>query len=111
MRKVLIVDDEEDLCTLMRSYLSTLGYEVNIASTLTNGLDLMKRLKPDIIFLDNNLPDGTGWDQIESIHALLPNCKINLMSAYRNKPGEVQEVENLKYLEKPISLSKLKEFL
>lgn len=111
MRKILIVDDEEDLCMLMRSYLSALGYQVDIASTLTKGLDLVKTGKPDVIFLDNNLPDGTGWDEIGSIHELLPNCKINLMSAYRSKPSKVDEADNLKYLEKPISLSKLKEFL
>ena len=107
MRKILIVDDEEDLCVLMRSYLKALGHEVYIASTLRDGIKEMERLKPDVIFLDNNLPDGKGWDMIDKIVQEFPTLKIHLISAYRQKNDILPTHHNVRIWEKPISLNTL----
>lgn len=111
MRKILIVDDEEDLCVLMRSYLRALGHDVYVASTLGDGIKEIDRLKPDVIFLDNNLPDGIGWSSLDYIREQLPGSKINLMSAYQSMPRELDKLMEVQYLEKPISLSMLKDYI
>ncbi|WP_333818949.1 response regulator [Ohtaekwangia sp.] len=111
MKKVLIIDDERDLCVLLKTYLVPLQYDVHLAYTLTEGIEKLESVSPDIVFLDNNLPDGLGWDKIDYIRARLPDSTINLMSAYRGFPEELGSDSAIKFLEKPISLGALKTYL
>lgn len=110
-QKVLIIDDEKDLCLLMRAYLLPLNYEVHLAFTLKEGLQKMHEVMPDVLFLDNNLPDGLGWSKVHQFKALLPGIKINLMSAYTHPTQEMKTVLSVRFLEKPISLRSLKNYL
>jgi two-component system, OmpR family, response regulator len=111
-KKVVIIDDEEDLCHLMKTYLSDLNYEVFLAYTLGSGLNLMSEVSPDIVFIDNNLPDGLGWEKMNYLMETYPNCKINLISAYRTKaPDEIPQTRAIQILEKPLSLNVLKNYL
>jgi DNA-binding response OmpR family regulator len=80
-RKVLIIDDEEDFGMLMRRFFSQKNYDVYVAYTIADGLKLLDEHLPDIIFLDNNLPDGYGWDKTEYILATYPQTQLNLISA------------------------------
>jgi two-component system, OmpR family, response regulator len=111
-KKVVIIDDEEDLCHLMKTYLSDLNYDVFLAYTLGTGLNLMSEVSPDIVFIDNNLPDGLGWEKMNFLMENYPNCKINLISAYRSKaPNELPSTRSIQILEKPLSLNALKNYL
>jgi two-component system, OmpR family, response regulator len=111
-KKVVIIDDEEDLCHLMKTYLSDLNYDVFLAYTLGSGLNLMSEVSPDVVFIDNNLPDGLGWEKMNFLMENYPNCKINLISAYRSKaPNELPETRSIQILEKPLSLNVLKNYL
>jgi DNA-binding NtrC family response regulator len=111
-KKVVIIDDEEDLCKLMCNYLLDLNYDVHMAHTLTSGLHLTEQVKPDIIFLDNNLPDGLGWDKMPLFKQKFPTCKINLISAYRYVPTALKPDDTtVKIIEKPLRLNLLREYL
>lgn len=111
-KKVVIIDDEEDLCHLMKTYLSDLNYDVFLAYTLGSGLNLMSEVSPDVVFIDNNLPDGLGWEKMNFLMEHYPNCKINLISAYRSKaPEELPKTRSIQILEKPLSLNVLKNYL
>jgi len=80
-RKVLIIDDEEDFGMLMKRFFSQKNYEVYVAYTISDGLKLLDEHQPDIIFLDNNLPDGYGWDKTDYILSTYPQTQLNLISA------------------------------
>jgi DNA-binding response OmpR family regulator len=62
MKTVLIIDDEKDLCALLKKALSTEQYLVDCAYTLADAGSKLKVKNPDIILLDNNMPDGSGLD-------------------------------------------------
>lgn len=109
--KVLVIDDERDICSLLSNFLISRGYEVSTASTLADGMSLMTTVRPDILFLDNNLPDGLGWDKIDFIHKILPECKINLISAYKYIPDTILNNPYISLIEKPISFATLKNYL
>lgn len=109
--KVLVIDDEKDICNLLDSFLTRIGYAVNTASTLHDGLRLINEIQPDIIFLDNNLPDGLGWDKVDFIQQTLPSCKINLISAYKFIPDSIKNNPSVGLIEKPISFATLKNYL
>ena len=86
------------------------NYEVYIFHTLAEGLSGLEKVKPDIIFLDNNLPDGLGWEKTEYIHANYPETRINLISAYQYDHS-IAERNSVKIWEKPISLTDLNKYL
>ena len=106
-RKILIVDDETDFCLIMKSYFQKKGYDVSLAFTLKEGLDIIKQTRPDILFLDNNLPDGNGWDAVSEIVEIIPQIRAYLVSAHRNKSHFSGRDENIVIWEKPISLNVL----
>lgn len=106
-RKVLIIDDEVDLCHLLRGYFIRKNYEVHLSHTLDQGLTILHTLKPDIVFLDNNLPDGTGWDVAAKIATEFPDVHVNMVSAFNPAVPEMPATAKFTIIEKPISLTDL----
>jgi DNA-binding response OmpR family regulator len=110
-KKVLIIDDEVDFCLLMQFYLSKKNCEVSISHTLREGLGLVHENVPDIVILDNNLPDGLGWPVARNILDAVPGVHLFLISA--NKHGNKADYNHNKIdvMEKPISISQIDKFL
>jgi len=104
--KVLIIDDEKDLCLLIKAYLSRKNCDVHTAYTLADGLSQVDQFLPDILFLDNNLPDGLGWENAETIIKTHPHIKLHLLSAF-NPPQIKEGIPVTRVWEKPISLRDL----
>lgn len=83
MPKVVIADDEEYVRIFMRTMLETIQYQV-VAEVETGGklFDTMLEHKPDILFLDLNMPELTGIDYLETFSKSFPKtCTIILTSA------------------------------
>ena len=112
-KKIVIIDDEEDLCQLMKTYFLELNHDVFLANTLGSGLSLMKEVSPDVVFIDNNLPDGLGWEKMTYLIEEFPGCKINLISAFDYLPPNLKDRERhtVNILEKPLRLNSLKDYL
>ena len=111
LKRVLIIDDETDFCLLMKNYFVRKNYEVHIFHTLNEGMKNLDKIKPDIILLDNNLPDGLGWEKTEYITQHFPNTRINLISAYQYDHSFSDKLTSVKIWEKPISLTDLNKYL
>lgn len=109
-KKVLIIDDEVDFCFLLKTYLSKKNYDILLANTLEDGMQLLKSENPDIVFLDNNLPDGLGWDKVEYICTSYPGIELNLISAYQYSHN-FSDPKHLKVWEKPLDLHRLDQYL
>lgn len=108
IKTVVIIDDEIDWCLLMKAYLSRFKYTVFCFYTLQEAFPRIYTLKPDIIFLDNNLPDGVGWDKAAELIDKLPELQLNLISAYRNiLPAQLSRTDAIRVWEKPVSVKDL----
>ena len=105
--KVLIVDDEIDLCLLLKSYFTRKGYQVAIAYTIAKALDELQTFSPDILFLDNNLADGLGWSMVPAILHSTPSLKVYLISAYHPPMPSLPYGVSVSVIEKPISFADL----
>ena len=110
-KKVLVIDDEDDFGLLLKNYLSKKGFEVYISRTLREGMDAFENIRPDILFLDNNLPDGLGWEKTDYVMNKLPNIKCILISAYQHDNFTSNKYPTVKILEKPINIVELNSYL
>jgi len=112
MKRVLIIDDEVDLCLLLTTYLSKKNYEVSTAHTLIDGFKKLEIFSPDILLLDNNLPDGMGWNEADNIQRKYPDLNITLISGYsRLNDFNTLVPRSVHILEKPISLIDIEKYL
>ncbi len=105
-KKILIIDDEKDFGFLMKSFFTPKNFDVYIALNLADGMRMLTEEKPDIIFLDNNLPDGLGWSKADYILANYPLAQLNLISAL-DVPKT--PASSFRFLEKPLRWEVLKE--
>lgn len=106
-KKVLIIDDEVDLCILLKYYLNARQFDVEIANTLEAGLSKLSTGHPDLIFLDNNLPDGLGWEKKEDILRDNPELTLALMSGRSGPVDKINDDERVFILQKPFSLQSI----
>ena len=80
--KALIIDDEIDICYLLSVLLVNRKIEVDYVNSIADALAALKKYKPEIIFLDNRLPDGRGIDFAEHIKKMHPSAKVAMITAY-----------------------------
>ena len=80
--KVLIIDDETDICYLLSTLLKQKNLDADFVNTLSDAAMALKKDTPEIIFLDNHLPDGLGMNFIEYIKLHYPSSKIIMITAH-----------------------------
>lgn len=84
MRKarVLIIEDETDICYLLSNILKTKDLDTSFVTNLKSAHEFLHVNEPDIIFIDNHLPDGYGMDYIPFLKTKLPLVKVVMLTAY-----------------------------
>jgi two-component system response regulator AtoC len=103
MRRVLVVDDEESLRLVLRTYLKREGYEVEVASTGEEALALVERFGPDVILTDVRMPKMGGLDLLATLKAKGIEATVIVMSAYGNVDLAIEAMKAgaYDYLQKP----------
>ena len=94
MSKILVVDDEVQIRTLLSRMLELEGYEVCQAGDCRTALKQLEFQSPDVVLCDVFLPDGNGVDLVSSIKKTAPNVEIILLTAHGNIPDGVQAIKN-----------------
>jgi len=104
--QVLIIDDEKDLCYLLQTICQEKGLNTLIANNLKEAT-INLRKKPDLIFLDHNLPDGSGLEFIHTIREWTKDTFVVMMTAQSSESFEKQVYQSgiNYYLVKPFDLS------
>lgn len=108
--KVLVLDDDLDLCILLKTFFERRGYIVFTANSLIDGLRIIEHSEPSVLFIDNFLPDGEGWKAAKTIKIKYPQLSINLMSAKDRSFNSLEEHDDVIW-EKPISVVQLETYL
>lgn len=94
MDKVLIIDDEAQIRTLLARIIGLEGYEVLQADNCKNGLKQAQKGEPDVILCDVFLPDGNGVSLIPELKKANPKGEIILLTAHGNIADGVQAIKN-----------------
>lgn len=102
-KKILIVDDDPDILTVVSSFLSIEGYQVFQAQSIKTAQELFEREKPDIIILDIMLPDKSGLEWLKELKNTYPTLPIMLLTAKSSLSDKVLgfELGADDYLAKP----------
>ena len=79
---IVIVEDEAPLARNIKSYLDRAGYDVTVAETLKRGIELYGSLRPEVMLIDHNLPDGTGLELIRRIRRDDRDTKLVMTTAH-----------------------------
>lgn len=108
-KKVLVIDDEENILTTLRGTLEDEGYVVEVAKSGTIGLQKMKRFAPDIVLLDIWMPGDDGIAVLERIKKSEPGISVIMMSGHGTVETAVKAIKRgaFDFLEKPIDFDKL----
>ena len=84
MKRVLVVDDEENLRLVLRTFLARQGYQVEVADGGEAALKLVDSFGPDFIITDVRMPKMGGLDLLATLKAKGDSAAVIVMSAYGN---------------------------
>lgn len=112
-RRILVVDDQESMRSLLKDMLEVIGYEVTLAEGGEEALRLMEYSQFDLVLTDLNMPgmDGTALLRaIKSVRADLPVVIITGYGTFHTEKRVMREGAN-GYISKPCTLSKIESTL
>ncbi len=104
--KILIVDDEVDICYFLSSALRKRNFDTTVVHNLADAEKIIKRDRPSILLLDNHLPDGYGINSISKIKSVYPEVKIIMITAHDSPQDRAKAYNNGAnyFLSKPFTL-------
>jgi len=109
--KILIVDDNQDLASLIKWMLEDEGYEVRLAANGRDGYSAYLLFSPDLVLTDIQMPEKNGLELIKEIRCHNPGVRTIYMSGDLSQYEPPLEEEKAKYhagvLEKPFSKEEL----
>lgn len=94
MSKILIIDDEVQIRTLLTRMMELEGYDVCQAGDCRAALKQLELQNSDVVLCDVFLPDGNGVDLVLAIKKAAPNVEVILLTAHGNIPDGVQAIKN-----------------
>jgi len=104
---VLLVEDEVPLRRVVARNLTSRGVEVSEAGTAVEAVQAATHEAPDLLLLDINLPDQTGWDVLRELKRRGRDLPTIVVSAVRVNQHRLDEFRPLAYLPKPFPIDAL----
>ena len=111
--KILVVDDDESLCELLRMHLASAGYEVSTAAdAISAGYQVLKN-PPDLILSDINMPHMDGFEFVAALKSdsTLPNIPVIFLTSVEDGDHRGKELGAVGYLTKPVRADRLLELV
>ena len=106
---ILLIEDELTLAKNVKRYLERGEYDVQIAGTGEEGLELLESHQPDVILLDYQLPGMNGLEVLQNIRKIDPQVKVIFVTAHGNMEIAVEAMKfgAFDYINKPVALVEL----
>tara|TARA_B100000315_G_scaffold231820_1_gene243506 strand:- start:122 stop:1309 length:1188 start_codon:yes stop_codon:yes gene_type:complete len=105
--RVLVVDDEKDICEILERFLTTDGHIVKTVNNGAEAIDLARKEQFDLVLSDLVMPDNTGYDVVMALNELESRPKIGIITGWSEDLTSLEK-ENLKVdfiIKKPLHLS------
>jgi DNA-binding response OmpR family regulator len=106
----LIIDDESDICFLLSNILRNNNLQVQFVNSIKEGKSYLKDNNPNLLFLDNHLPDGYGVDFISYVKKQHSDIKIVMVTAHDTPEDRTRALKEGAdfFIAKPFSASEIK---
>ena len=103
--KILVIDDEKDLCFLFKKILTPEGYTVLTALNGYDGIKINQKSKPDIILLDLKMPGINGIETLRRIRKKDPDVIVIIITGYGDAETirDAAELNVYEYMAKPFN--------
>ena len=108
--KILVVDDEPTICSMMTVFLKQIGYQVETVNSGEDAIALFDESPPDMVLLDISMPGMRGIDVLQCMKSRKADCGVIMLSAYGDDQT-IQEALDMGaycYIQKPMELMDLK---
>ncbi len=108
--KLLVVDDENGILDEVKGFFEEEGYQVFVADSGEEGIQLLKREKPDVLLVDMKLPDMSGLLVLKVAKESCPLTKVIVNTGYVDQVliDQAEELGRDVFLQKPFDLLCLK---
>ncbi len=109
MKRILIIDDEKRIRDFVKRMVDSFAFDVEVytdGENVETGLKAIQELKPDIVFLDIQMPDGTGFDLLNQVGE--KNFELIFITAFQEYAIMAIKFSALDYILKPIDAEELK---
>jgi two-component system, LytTR family, response regulator len=110
MIRSIIVDDEKPAREVLKNYLAEFCPDIHVmemAGTMKSGLNAVLQHRPDLLFLDVEMPDGTGFDLLRNLHRV--DFRVIFVTAYSEYAINAFRFCATDYLLKPVNIQELME--
>lgn len=110
-RRILVVDDEENVCKALRRTLKRDGYDVVTAGCPAEALEMLKREKFDLILSDHLMPEMTGLELLKLVHDRHPDMMRMMLTGHADIETAIAAInqgEIYRFLTKPWDDAELK---
>jgi DNA-binding response OmpR family regulator len=113
MIRTLIIDDDEEMRSLLKDFFEGEGFEVSEARNGLEGLKILHLESFDLVLTDIHMPGLTGLDILPGIRKLQPRAFVIAITAFGNEQANRRSLERgaTAYLEKPIHFNRLKKLV
>jgi len=91
---ILIIEDEGDISLILNLMLKKEDIEIEHVTTLANAATFLKEQSPDIVIIDNQLPDGLGLEYIKEIKNSYPLIKIIMITGNTDTTDKATALQN-----------------
>jgi len=111
MRKILVVDDEQDICDFVRNFFQERGYTVLTALNGDDALLVVKNEKPELVLLDIKMKGMDGIAALKHIKDIDKSIKVIMVTALgdQDKMDEACRLGACEYITKPLMLDHLEQ--
>ena len=109
--RILIVDDEENVCNALRRALRTEGYEIFVAHEPSEGLALLKQRQVDMVLSDHLMPNMTGLEFLKTVRDRHPDSVRIMLTGHADMQTAISAInhgEIYRFLTKPWDDTELK---
>jgi len=104
MQRILVIDDDRDLCLLLKRFLDTRGFNVSLAFNSKQALELLELTEPHLVVCDFRLDNNDGKTMLLRIKEIYPDLPVIIITGYSDIriAVEVMKLGAYEYLTKPI---------
>ena len=109
-KKIVVIDDEPEVCDLLKDFLELNGYQASVANRAADGLKIIEKESPDLVLLDIVMPQIDGLECLARIKKIKPDVIVVIISGLQDEKIAKEAIRRgaYDYIAKPFDFTYLR---